>query len=470
MSENRGNRFVPIVSGLVSAALGLGLILFFNHWVAFIPAFLLFLFAWSSLKIGLFGSQRLTDEMTSSSPHLSAEANAEWRDIHNFKSAPRSVAPAHGEESLIQRLNRATLRDELVRAQQAGDVSTALEKLVALAEDGDPVALGSVSELYSSRRIVTQGAEAPGEALEATMQPIARSMGLREDTSSAESAAPQDHAGAASTEHVKARQGDAASQLKLWSMYFHGSGVPEDRVEAARWLRLSAEQGLAEAQYTLGKIYSKGDGVLRDYTESAHWYELAAEQGLSLAQFELGRQHEDGRGVPPDDAVAELWYGRAARNGHPDAQSRLDAMYTAGRATPPNPAAAEELIRRAAERGDAVAQLNLGMRHERGDDVAKDYGEAVMWYLRASEQGLPAAQCHLGRMFCDGMGVPQDYVEAHKWFNLSASRFQASDAEGRSAAVKLRDQVAAKMTTGQIAEAQRLAREWKPRPEQQGRH
>ena len=44
------------------------------------------------------------------------------------------------------------------------------------------------------------------------------------------------------------------------------------------------------------------------------------------------------------------------------------------------------------------------------------------------------------------------------WFNLVA-------AKGDAAAVKNRDLIAKKMTPAQIAEAQKLAREWKPKPE-----
>jgi TPR repeat protein len=61
--------------------------------------------------------------------------------------------------------------------------------------------------------------------------------------------------------------------------------------------------------------------------------------------------------------------------------------------------------------------------------------------------------------------VPQDYVQAHKWLNLAASRFPASEKENRDKAVKYRDLATAKMTPAQIAEAQKLAREWKPKSE-----
>jgi TPR repeat protein len=81
----------------------------------------------------------------------------------------------------------------------------------------------------------------------------------------------------------------------------------------------------------------------------------------------------------------------------------------------------------------------------------------VGWYRKSAEQGVPIGQLALGAMYADGKGVPQDYVLAHMWFNLAA-------ASGNENAVKGRDMVAAKMTPAQIAEAQKLAREWKPTP------
>jgi TPR repeat protein len=91
--------------------------------------------------------------------------------------------------------------------------------------------------------------------------------------------------------------------------------------------------------------------------------------------------------------------------------------------------------------------------------------EMVKSYRRAAEQGVAEAQHNLGHMYRVGLGVPQDYVQAHMWFNLAASRFPASERENRERAVKNRDIVASKMTPDQIAEAQRLAREWKPKKE-----
>jgi uncharacterized protein len=57
--------------------------------------------------------------------------------------------------------------------------------------------------------------------------------------------------------------------------------------------------------------------------------------------------------------------------------------------------------------------------------------------------------------------VPQNYVMAHMWMNLAASR--AKPAERREAFAATRDALAAKMTPAQIAEAQKMASEWKPK-------
>lgn len=59
-------------------------------------------------------------------------------------------------------------------------------------------------------------------------------------------------------------------------------------------------------------------------------------------------------------------------------------------------------------------------------------------------------------MYAQGRGVLQDFIQAHMWYNLSA-------AQGEQRAAEARDALAKQMTPAQIAEAQRLAREWKPK-------
>ena len=121
--------------------------------------------------------------------------------------------------------------------------------------------------------------------------------------------------------------------------------------------------------------------------------------------------------------------------------------------------------RRAAEQGDAEAQFRLGNMYLRGmGDLLQDDAEAVRWFRPAAEQGNARAQVKLGAMYAVGRGVPQDQIQAHKWFNLAASRSSvlALTQEERDRAVEMRDLMTSKMTPAQLAEAQRLAREWRP--------
>jgi TPR repeat protein len=128
-------------------------------------------------------------------------------------------------------------------------------------------------------------------------------------------------------------------------------------------------------------------------------------------------------------------------------------------------ATALALFRSMAEQGHAGAQFQLGFIYRNGWGAPQDYAEALKWFRRAAAQGYRAAQTHLGVMYREGEGVQKDYVQAHMWFNLAAatSRYGSYE-EGRAA--EARDEIASKMTPAQIAEAQKLAREWEPKREQ----
>ncbi len=110
-----------------------------------------------------------------------------------------------------------------------------------------------------------------------------------------------------------------------------------------------------------------------------------------------------------------------------------------------------------AQQGDADAQFYLGQMYRKGQGVPRDYAEAVRWYRQAAEQGAAAGQGSLGFMYSEGRGVAQDYVQGHMWISLAAA--QGKESYYR----KTRDKLAERLTPAQLAEAQRLAREWKPK-------
>ena len=150
-------------------------------------------------------------------------------------------------------------------------------------------------------------------------------------------------------------------------------------------------------------------------TALKEWKPLAG-QGDADAQYNLGLMYLNGWGVPQDDKEAVYWYKLAA------------------------------------EQGDAKAQYNLGVMYDVGEGVPQDDKEAVRWYTLAAEQEHAKAQYNLGVMYALGEGVIKDYVYAHMWGNIASMN---ENDKGET----LRGYVAEKMTSSQIEEAQRLARE-----------
>ncbi len=109
-----------------------------------------------------------------------------------------------------------------------------------------------------------------------------------------------------------------------------------------------------------------------------------------------------------------------------------------------------------AEQGHVGAQSLIGSMYDQGKGVPQDYQEAVRWYQKAAEQGHAWAQVNLGLMYARGQGLAQDYVQAYRWYTLAAS--QDDGLAGKSKA-----HLEKSMTLDQLAEAQRLAREWTPK-------
>ena len=162
-----------------------------------------------------------------------------------------------------------------------------------------------------------------------------------------------------------------------------------------------------------------------DYGTAWRLLRPLAEQGDAAAQYGLGVMYERGRGVRQNDVEAVKWYRLAAKQGH------------------------------------AKAQSNLGLMYVNGQGVMRDHAEAVKWFRLAAVQGNAEALSNLGYMYGHGRGVQQDYVLAHIWFTLAASRFPPGEEHDNAA--KGRDWAAKHMTPAQIAEAQKLAREWSPK-------
>ncbi len=178
----------------------------------------------------------------------------------------------------------------------------------------------------------------------------------------------------------------------------------------------------ASAFDTAQDAYQKGD-----YEAALRLARPLADEGDARAQSLLGLVHYRGRGsVPQDLEEAARWF------------------------------------RKAGDQGDATAQFYLGLMYAEGRGVPQNYAEGARWYRLAAERGDAPAQYNLALILAKGEVGAADNSSAYFWFNIAAARFPNGDTR-RNAAAAQRDLMASKMTAGELAAAQRWAREWKPK-------
>jgi TPR repeat protein len=79
------------------------------------------------------------------------------------------------------------------------------------------------------------------------------------------------------------------------------------------------------------------------------------------------------------------------------------------------------------------------------------YDGAYKGFLELSKEGSSISQYYLGLMYISGMGALQDFRHAHMWLNIASSR-------GHKKARAQLEKLTQKMTTDELAEAQKLAR------------
>jgi len=170
-------------------------------------------------------------------------------------------------------------------------------------------------------------------------------------------------------------------------------------------------------------MYQHGEGMPIDFTEAARWYRKAADQGNENAQVDLGLLYMGGNGVPKDWDEAARWF------------------------------------RKAADKGNATAQFNLGSLAENGQ-AGLAQADAAGWYRKSADQGYAYSQAALAGLYSLGHGVPQNKALAFMWMTLASRGMEAGSTRDELAA-KITALVA-QMTPQEIAEGQRLAKEWKP--------
>ncbi len=188
------------------------------------------------------------------------------------------------------------------------------------------------------------------------------------------------------------------------------------------------------------------------------WYRQAAAQGLKEALTNLGVMYENGFGVERSEAEAIRLYrqgGRGERAADEPSLDRMSLLPADPLAVPLPRTASLDDYRSLAATGDLVAQLALAGLLSARLVPGPALSEAARWYARAAEQGSVQAMHDLGVLHARGLGTPEDFVLGYVWLNMAA-------ASGLAAAAEKRDALLARLTPGQVAEAEAMLGQMAP--------
>ncbi|HXW72687.1 MAG TPA: tetratricopeptide repeat protein [Methylocella sp.] len=180
-----------------------------------------------------------------------------------------------------------------------------------------------------------------------------------------------------------------------------------------------AKSGDAQAELALGSYYAENSGDEKDYKLAAQWYEKAADQDVAVAEYRLATLFEKGLGVAQDLQKAKRLYQRAA------------------------------------EKGNTRAMHNLGVMAVEGGDGKPNYTSAALWFGKAAEFGVRDSQYNMAVLLARGLGVPKDLVKSYTWFSIVAT-------SGDLDAAKKREEVAARLTSAELAAANAAAAAFHP--------
>jgi TPR repeat protein len=251
-----------------------------------------------------------------------------------------------------------------------------------------------------------------------------------------------------------APEGEAEARYRQGLRYLNGEGVTADPARAVNEFRAAADE-IPDAAFLLGLAYRSGRGVARDDPAAVGWFRSAGERGHAEAQFMMGLSSLRGLGTETDLAAARGWFDKAAAQNHAGAQYHLGLIYAAGLDVPRNDPLALSWLGKAAAQDHPEAQFALAEAHTNGRGTPVDHGWAARWYGKAAGQGVVRAQYMLGVSYATGLGLPQDFPQAARWLSLAAAK---SDGD----AVRLRDAIAARLTSEQRTAAATFAQNWRP--------
>lgn len=120
---------------------------------------------------------------------------------------------------------------------------------------------------------------------------------------------------------------------------------------------------------------------------------------------------------------------------------------------------AMKVYRELADQGDARGVFWMGYLNHYGHGVKKDQVEAYRLFLKSAGMGDVKARQYLGIMTQKGEGTPVNLVTAHMWYSLFYR--DTDNNRDRPYTRDTLNKMERKMSPEDIAQAKKLAAEWK---------
>jgi uncharacterized protein len=186
---------------------------------------------------------------------------------------------------------------------------------------------------------------------------------------------------------------------------------------------------------------------------------VLANKGDAEAQYHVGMMYNNGLGTQHDPRQAFEWFQKSAASDDPLGAYKLGCYYAGQFAgvVNPDPEQALKYKRVAATAGYSLAQHDVAAIYSRRGN----FEEAVKWLKLAAEQGLDMSFYGLYRSYDEGKGVPRDLPLAYINLKLALLTTRMTVTEST---ITLVEEMAAKMSEAELAEAQRNIDAWQPRP------
>ncbi len=242
-----------------------------------------------------------------------------------------------------------------------------------------------------------------------------------------------------------------------------------------------AEQSDSEIQNNLEKTYDEQQGVAQNDQESPGWYVGAEAESHLRKEENASSIGEKSQKEICDNETDEIFFRR-----HPElnyrklSRSETDFIFEWNKILANFPNCQKPTVN-LIEKTNDLSKEDTSVSEGFEKPVAKnikpesalptrtneledaeiaysnqDYKKAFSLYMELAEKGNTEAQFNLGEMYYKARGIPQDVVQAHMWVNLAATN------KGDKAREFL-NELTQKMTLAQEEEAQRMARNWRPK-------